>query len=47
MHGYLIDDSDFISGYSDVVGWVSDGPSVTDTIEKANQLAEEFLSKNS
>jgi len=45
MYGYLIDDSDFISGYSDVIGWVSYGPSITDALEKANQLAEEFLSK--
>lgn len=44
MYGYLIDDSDFVAGFDDTVGWVSDGPSITNTIENAQKLAEEFLS---
>lgn len=44
MYGYFLDDSDFIEGFSNVVGWVAQNTSITDTFEKANELSKEFLS---
>ncbi len=44
VHGYIIDDSDFIAGYDDAVGWVSEsGPSFTDSIERAKEIANEYI----
>ena len=44
VHGYSLDDSDLVAGYDNFVGWVSDsGPSITDSLERAKNLAEEYL----
>ena len=44
MYGYILDDFDFNEGLSNVVGWVAQNTSITDSIEKANELSKEFLS---
>lgn len=46
VHGYFLDDSDLVAGFSKSVGWVSEsGPSITDTLERARKLAEEYLTR--
>jgi len=41
---YERDESDVQAGMSDAIGWVGrTGPSYTDTIEKAKELAAEYL----
>lgn len=46
VYMYERDESDIESGMSDAVGWIAhSGPSITDSIERAQALAAEYLRK--